>query len=282
MSEQNALADSGQTAINVNDQSIPNEGFSTQIDINTPGTDGASSTFLDSLPENLRSEKSLEGVKSVEDLANQFLNAQKLIGKKTIGLPSEDSTPEQIEDFYSRLRPKTSDSYEFDNSVLPEGFERSEEEAKAVKDIFYKAGLSAHQAKIVQSEYEKLMLSKEPSKEEQEAAFEAKGKKVLGDKYQEIMETATKFSRDYIPESARELAANLDNEAMLVVASMIHGIKGKASEDNAGLNAGAGSQVMTDNERRERAGQLLAEMQKLGSLHPRYEELNKQRQALYR
>ena len=71
------------------------------------------------MPEDLRAEKSLAAVQSVEDMARAYVNAQKLVGLDRLPLPGADSPKEAWDVVYARLgRPDTPDGYAF---AYPEG-----------------------------------------------------------------------------------------------------------------------------------------------------------------
>ncbi len=62
----------------------------------------AENSFINSLPEDIRSEASLANIKDVHGLAKGYVNAQKLVGS-SIRIPSAEAAPEVRADFYKRL-----------------------------------------------------------------------------------------------------------------------------------------------------------------------------------
>lgn len=64
------------------------------------------------LPEDIRSELSLDTVRDIPGLAKQFVHAQKMIGKNKIVVPGEHATDSEIDIFHRALgRPETADDY---------------------------------------------------------------------------------------------------------------------------------------------------------------------------
>lgn len=59
--------------------------------------------FKETLSEELRNDKSLESINTVEDLAKSYASAQKMLGGR-IPIPTKDAAPEIKAEFYSRLR----------------------------------------------------------------------------------------------------------------------------------------------------------------------------------
>lgn len=115
-------------------------------------------SFVSTLNEELRENKSLQNIKDANDLANQFINAQKLIGQKV----AEPEGGDDYYNFYNKLgRPESVDGYEFD---IPEdlGIDPKEIHEKYSK-AFHEAGLTKKQASILaakQMEEVKAQLSK--------------------------------------------------------------------------------------------------------------------------
>ena len=97
-------------------------------------TTTTSSSWLDSLSDDLKSVKSLQNFKSAEDLAKSYVNASSLLGKKVSEWAKED-----VQALYTKLgRPETKDGY-----VLPD------EVGADVRELAYEAGLTQEQAKIL-------------------------------------------------------------------------------------------------------------------------------------
>lgn len=72
--------------------------------VETPQQEPASlsSDWRESLPEDLRSEASLQDINSIDDLAKSYVNSQKMIGN-SLRIPSEDASEEVLNEFYGKL-----------------------------------------------------------------------------------------------------------------------------------------------------------------------------------
>ena len=109
------------------------------------------------LPEELRG--SVEKFKTVEDMAKSYLNMEKLVGKKTIGMPDENSSEEEWSKLYDRLgRPVAADKYEVKRAegLPPELID--EEGMKSFLGAAYKAGLNQKQVSALVSEFDRQLL----------------------------------------------------------------------------------------------------------------------------
>lgn len=72
------------------------------------GNTNTAADWRDTLPADLKTAKSLASIKSVEDLAKGYVNAQSVIGKRF-----EDLTPEQLGLYYNKMgRPEKPEGYE--------------------------------------------------------------------------------------------------------------------------------------------------------------------------
>lgn len=60
-------------------------------------------SFIDNLPEDLRSEPSLADFKDLSGLAKSYVSAQRMLGS-SVRIPTEEASPEAREEFYSKLQ----------------------------------------------------------------------------------------------------------------------------------------------------------------------------------
>lgn len=98
----------------------------------TPESD---TDWRSSLPDELKTAKPLQSIKSVEDLAKGFVNAQSVIGRRF-----EDLTPEQLSEYYGALgRPESPEDYKFE---APEGREINTELESWFRNQAFEGGLT--------------------------------------------------------------------------------------------------------------------------------------------
>jgi len=95
---------------------------------------------------------SLKTIKDVGTLLKSYVNAQQLIGKKTIGIPDDTYTPDQINTFYEKLgKPENSEDYELTETYSSMfGEDKGKEFDTKLKIIFSKNNLTKEQAKQFQ------------------------------------------------------------------------------------------------------------------------------------
>jgi len=125
--------------------------------------------FLDSLPEDLRGNPSLQNFTDAGSLAKSYVHARSMIGADNIGRPQESWTDEQWTNFYSETgRPQDTSAYvaDFDNIL-------SEEQANGFRQAVFEAGLSPKQFDKIAAYFVNENASMEQQHEERsQAAFD--------------------------------------------------------------------------------------------------------------
>lgn len=199
------------------------------------GAEGGEAAFA--VPEQYSDRGWASNVKSLDDVYSQFDNAQTMLGKKTI--PGNDATHEQLEEFYSQLRPETLDGYELS---LPEGMEVdvNDEQQAAYKQLFSDIGLTPRQANALYQGSAKLEVEKaakflegQPTEEQLNTEFD----KVLEEKYGDKADEAIKITLQHAlnhSEETKAALADLPNAQMLAMVDLVYSMHGKIpSEEGA-------------------------------------------------
>lgn len=106
----------------------------------------AEATWRDSLPDDLRSNTSLEKFSDVSTLAKSYINAEQMIGKDKMVVPGDNTTEDEWNDIYTKLgRPESADGYDLE-LALEEGEVVDNQLFTSFKDAAHKHGLSPRQA----------------------------------------------------------------------------------------------------------------------------------------
>lgn len=104
----------------------------------------APQSFLESLPEDLRAEPSLQNFTDNAALAKSYVHQGRLIGADKVALPGKSATPEEMDMFYNKIgRPESADDYEFDVSGLEQA------DIDVIRNTSHAAGLNPTQAQAV-------------------------------------------------------------------------------------------------------------------------------------
>jgi len=107
---------------------------------------GGDKGWKEALPEDVRSHPSLETLESVESLAKSWVNAQKLIGKEKLPIPSGADDKEGWNTVFSRLgRPETAEAYEISKEGIPSEVPVDENFLKNFKTAAHTLGLNSTQ-----------------------------------------------------------------------------------------------------------------------------------------
>lgn len=117
----------------------------------------AEKTWLDTLPEDLRSNPSLQRYKEggPEVLAKSYLNLERMIGFDKVPLPKDANDNEAWNHVYKSLgRPDDPGGYQFAKpEKLPEGMTYDDNMETWWRQAAHKSGLSARQAAALHGEY---------------------------------------------------------------------------------------------------------------------------------
>lgn len=106
-----------------------------------------------SIPEDIRTAPFFKNVDSVETLARNYANAQKLIGANKIALPSDKATEEEWGAVFKALgRPEKPDQYKLER---PKDVTIPVDEAteKTFREMAHKAGLTQRQMQAIYGDY---------------------------------------------------------------------------------------------------------------------------------
>lgn len=107
--------------------------------------ENATTTFQDSLPEDLRGHESLKDFKDVGGLAKSFIDTQAMVGN-SVRIPGENASDEDVAKFYTSLgRPETPDGYELSTWEQPQGFKANEDMTSSFKTVGHQLGLTGKQ-----------------------------------------------------------------------------------------------------------------------------------------
>jgi len=103
-------------------------------------------SWRDSLPDELKSNASLEKFSDVSTLAKSYINAESMIGKDKMVIPGANTTEDEWNDIYDKLgRPSDPNAYEL-TAELAEGEPIDEQLMSSFKETAHKHGLSPTQA----------------------------------------------------------------------------------------------------------------------------------------
>lgn len=106
----------------------------------------AAPNFLESIPEELRSEPSLRNFQDAGSLAKSYVHAQRMIGADKVSIPSKSATPDEWRQVYQKLgAPDAADAYQLDGM--------DDTAAGQLRQQAFEAGLSQNQAKAVADFY---------------------------------------------------------------------------------------------------------------------------------
>ncbi|MBK8455660.1 MAG: hypothetical protein IPL34_20480 [Thiofilum sp.] len=130
-----------------------NGGGSTNTDsgsgTSTSTNSGVSTSWKDSLPEDIRGHSAIATFDDPATLAKSYIHAQGLIGKKGVLVPGEKASDDDWNSFYDSLGRPPVDKYALDNSKI----NLDPAALKGFSEAFHKAGLLPKQAQAIMEMY---------------------------------------------------------------------------------------------------------------------------------
>ena len=156
--------------------------------------------WKESLPDELKAEKTLESIKDIPSLAKSYIHAQKLVGADKIPVPNKHATEEDWNKVYEKLgRPNSAQEYNFN---LPEGSSVDEKALTNFKDAAHKYGLLPKQAEGILNFYQDMtngMIADLDSKAEQgRMQAEQTLQREWGAAYNSKLTSAMDAAREYL------------------------------------------------------------------------------------
>lgn len=227
-----------------------------------------------------------------EKMFEKIDNLESLIGKKSF-VPGENATEQDWNDYRGRIGVKSAEDYSIDSSSLPDNFKdfhNAEIEGK-VKQMFYDAGLTPQQAKIINSRYDQIMTEThkdlmekvaEQQKQQQlsDEEFDALAKETWGNDKENVINVAKALIQEYTPANLKDAMATMDNKSLTIMASVLKGVSDKyISQDD--LDALRGGATDSSESLREEAQKELAKLSSMSPFDKGYETQRQRVNELY-
>lgn len=170
--------------------------------------------------------------------------AQTLIGKKTGAQPpAADAPAEEMEKFYSALRPAKAEDYEFPKPA--EGQTVDEDFVKAARGMFHNAGLSKAQVAKLIPQFDKYVAEKSAPILAENARLDAEFKELMGKTFGPengaVLERSKALLTQLTPDGLKPHLVKLPNEALVVLAGVMESVRAKFMAEDKGSGDGAGA-----------------------------------------
>jgi DNA gyrase/topoisomerase IV subunit A len=238
--------------------------------------------WLDSLPDDLKSNESLKKFNDTASLAKSYINAQQMIGN-SIRIPTQDSRPEVKEEFFKKLesvegiaklpskedqegflnvmnklgRPATPDAYEVPQSDLVLNDKEKLAAALEFKKTAHQLGLTNTQAKsLMEMDLQRILKAEEVTVSRMEAAKEAL-KKEFGDAFDTKVGLA-KITAQQIIEKYPAFKDTLTNPLVGTNPLLIHALAelGKVYQERGLVSSNIRSNSLTPDEIRAKISEI--------------------------
>jgi hypothetical protein len=192
---------------------------------------GQAQTNEFAIPDAYKDKPWAEKIKSPEDLWKSLEGAQTLIGKKAVVPDHSKATENELEQFYSQLRPKEKAEYQFS--------EQTPEEMKSVyADWAYEAGLSQKQLSTLAAKLDEAGKARHEQEHSVEN-FEALLKESFGNEYKTIGATAHKIALKNMSDNDKALFDAMPNQYAAMVYRLVANLEKAYGAKEGGVAGGA-------------------------------------------
>lgn len=235
----------------------------------------------------------MQELTSPEKMFEKIDNMESMIGKKS-AIPGENATDKDWDEYRSRIGLKSANDYTLSDSHLPEdlkNFHNGDFDTK-VKEMFYEAGLSQQQAKIISEKYDKLMVdahgdllnqvaAKQKEQQISDAEFDKIADETWGNDREDVQNVAKALIQKFTPENLKPQLNNMDNKNLIIMASVLKGVSDTyiSQDDLSALKGGTGGK---DHQTlRQEAQAELAKLANMSPFDPQYAAQQQKVQDLY-
>lgn len=225
------------------------------------------------LPDEYKDKPWADKVKSQEDLYKQIDNLNTLVGKKSIALDFENSTPEQIEEYLSSTRPETQEVYTFGEGA-EEGF------TGEIGKILFDAGISKFQGDQIIKNYEALEAQATNADN-----YTSMMKDRFGDSYDAVVTHVTQQFEQHLSKVDQDkLLERVPNEFLGIIYQLTSGILKAHGAEESGThpdNKSGQIQGVTFDEQASKLRKEMKEMKNRAHTADEYSTKVKELDALY-
>ncbi len=223
-----------------------------------PPADASLTDWRKDLPEDLRDHPSMAKFKNPEDGLKAYVELEKAYGAKQKGvdLPTDWEDAEQVEAFYSKLRPE--DGYSTVTEALPE------ESREAYNEIFAETGLTSKQAQNLVEKVSKIGNDQLAAERDADAMIEIL-KADHGEGYEKVLESTSALIIENLSPEDRVLFEGSTNENV----GLFHRLA-KSIQESYGIKEGntlgspTGSGELSGEAKKARLAEIDVEIRKLG------------------
>lgn len=178
------------------------------------------------VPDLYKDKPYLKGVDSPEKLFKMLDGAQELIGKKGPARPIDGAPQAEWDAYYeANGRPKTAAEYIFEPV---EGLKYDEKLTQGVKDLMFKNGINAAQAKELQKGFDGLVaqIAKEKGLElkQMDTDFDKLGSESFGAQRDQILANSKALLDKFTSPNMKAYVSKLPNESLVVMADVLNNI----------------------------------------------------------
>lgn len=234
-----------------------------------------------------------------EEFFKAMKGAQALLGKRPeLQVPGKDATPEQIKNFHKQLGvPDDANGYQIKPIEWSEedkaigafiNSSRTESFMADIKTEAHKLGITPSQLQGLADAYDKNFVKHHrdtvtatmTKEAETEKNFDEVATTLFGEAKLTVLNNAKKMMENNVPAEVKPYLAKLDNESLLVLASVLNGVSKRYVKED-GLNTGGAPTGMNADQIRQEGQKMMMSDAYRDVMHPDHERMKNAVKAHY-
>ena len=248
--------------------------------------------FKEHLAPEYKDHTALQDINDLNSMAKSYISAQEMVGQQRLPMPVEEADSAEWSKFYDSIgRPHgpEGEGYKFDETSIPEGFQKNEDMEKFFRKSMHDAGLSQKQADKMYKAYNEFQgqySQKESTNlEEQEKQWDTELRQDFGLAYTDQVEAAKAAVDTFGSDSLKEYldTSRLGNHPEMIkyAAKIGAQLLEKGTQGKAGRK---GTSILTPEQAKTEIAQLHGNAQFMEQYHgtgPGHEEAVKRMTTLH-
>lgn len=208
----------------------------------------AEPSWRDTLPDEIKSDKSISEMEDVSALAKSYIHAREKATAQGVIIPGKGASEGEFNEFYTKLgRPPTAAEYELPQDGMPEGFQQDDARLKTMQEKAFALGITKQQfAGLVRADaevVEELTKTGQTAQEAQRAEWQSQIKEKLGAAFEQDLNLAKSAVMSFGGEELRTLLNESglgDHPAMVTAFAAI----GRAVAEDEVIGRGRGVELI--------------------------------------
>ena len=240
---------------------------------------------IEQIPEEIRNDPNIKKYKDIGELAKGHIETVKLVGRKGVLVPTEQSSKEEVDKFYNSIgRPEKPEGYKLTKlEKLHPSIKTTPESEKAFFDVAHSIGLTQSQADGLNKWYMETisggLAKQDEASSEYRKQVETQLRQEWGSEFENNLGMTKRLVVKFGGEKALDEFGDLGNNP--AVLKVLHNMAKKMSEDSIN-HSGFSDLMQTPDTAKAQIKELNKRIINMNQNDPEYGDLIKKKDMLYK